>query len=90
MELAVTKSKITSKTIAAALAAVTLATALTATSAAQARPRFGAGLGIGLAAGALIGAAAVSTYGGPVYVRECHYVRRYDNWGNYYLIKVCD
>jgi len=87
MEQAMTKSK----TIAAALAALTLATALTATSAAQARPRFGAGLGIGLAAGALIGAAAVGTYGGPVYVyRECHYVRRYDNWGNHYLVKVCD
>ena len=79
-----------SKTIAAALAALTLATALTATSAAQARPRFGAGLGIGFAAGALIGAAAASTYQ-PVYVyRECHYVRRYDNWGNHYLVKVCD
>ena len=79
------------KTIAAALAAVTLATALTATSAAQARPRFGAGLGIGLAAGALIGAAAVSNGYGPVYVyRECHYERRWDNWGNRYLIKVCN
>jgi len=82
-----TKSKI----ITAALAAVTLATALTVTGAAQARPRFGAGLGIGLAAGAVLGAAAVTTYDGPVYVyRECHYVHRYDAWGNRYLVKVCD
>ena len=79
----------TLKTIAAALAAVTLATAFTA-STAQARPRFGAGLGIGLAAGAVLGAAAVSSGYGPVYVRECHYERRWDNWGNRYLVKVCD
>ena len=79
-----------SKTIAAALAALTLATALTVTSA-QAGPRFGVGLGIGLAAGAIVGVAAASTYGAPVYVyRECHYVRRYDAWGNLYVTKVCD
>lgn len=78
------------KTIAAALAAVTLATAFTA-STAQARPRFGAGLGIGLAAGTVLGAAAVSSGYGPVYVyRECHYERRWDNWGNRYLVKVCN
>ena len=78
------------KTIAAALAAVTLATAFSA-STAQARPRFGAGLAIGLGAGALIGAAAVSNGYGPVYVyRECHYERRWDSWGNRYLVKVCD
>ena len=74
------------KTIATALAAITLATALSATGA-QARPR----LGIGLAAGAIVGAAAASTYGEPVYVyRECHYVKRYDYWGNVYVTKVCD
>ena len=78
------------KTIAAALAAITLATAFTA-STAQARPRFGAGLAIGLGAGALIGAAAVSNGYGPAYVyRECHYERRWDSWGNRYLVKVCD
>ena len=50
-----------SKTIAAALAALTLATTFTAIGGeAQARPRFGAGLGIGLAAGTLIGVAAAS------------------------------
>ena len=79
----------TLKTIAAALTALTLATAFTA-STAQARPRFGTGLAIGLGAGALIGAAAVSSGYGPTYVyRECHYERRWDNWGNRYLVKVC-
>ncbi len=83
-------TNISLKTIAAALAAITLATAFTAGTA-QARPRFGAGLAIGLGAGALIGAAAVSNGYGPVYVyRECHYERRWDNWGNRYLVKVCN
>ncbi|HZQ12233.1 MAG TPA: hypothetical protein VFB31_05425 [Pseudolabrys sp.] len=77
-----------SKTIAAALAAITLATALTAGTA-QARPRFGTGLAIGLGAGALIGAAAATSYQ-PVYVyRACHYEPRWDSWGNRYLVKVC-
>ena len=85
-----TKSKI--KTIAAALAALTLATTFTAIGGeAQARPRFGAGLGIGLAAGALIGIAAASNsyYYAPGY-RECRYVDRLDRWGNVRTIKVCD
>lgn len=82
-----TKSR---KTIAAALAALTLATTFTAVGGeAQARPRFGTALGIGLAAGALIGAAAVSNsyaYG----YRECHWVERVDSWGNLRTFKVCD
>ena len=81
-----------SKTIAAALAALTLATTFTAFgSEAQARPRFGAGLGIGLAAGVLIGAAAASnsSYYARGY-RECRYVDRIDRWGNLYTVKVCD
>jgi len=84
------------KTIAAALAAVTLATALTvAGGEAQARPRFGAGLGIGLAAGALIGIAASNAYAGPAYVvepgyRDCRYVERYDRWGNVRMVEICD
>jgi hypothetical protein len=84
-----TKSKFTS----AALATLALAGCLVATSGnAQAHPRFGVGLGIGIATGALIGAAAASSaYGGPVYgYRECRYVERYDRWGNIRLIKVCD
>ena len=81
-----------SKTIAAALAALTLATTFTAFGGeAQARPRFGGGLAIGLAAGALIGAAAASnsSYYGPGY-RECRYVERFDRWGNLRTIRVCD
>jgi len=85
-----------SKTIAAALAALTLATTFTAIGGeAQARPRFGTGLGIGLAAGALIGIAASNAYASPGYVvdpgyRDCRYVDRLDRWGNVRTIKVCD
>lgn len=85
-----------SKTIAAALAALTLAASIAATSGeAQARPRFGAGLGLGFAAGALVGIAASSAYASPGYVvnpgyRECRYVERFDRWGNVRTIKVCD
>jgi len=71
-----TKSKSTIKTLAAAFAALTLATTFTAIGGeAQARPRFGTGLGIGLAAGVLIGTAASSAYGSGYYVtpgyRDC-------------------
>ena len=82
------------KTIAAALAALTLATTFTAIGGeAQARPRFGTG--IGLAAGALIGIAASNAYASPGYVvdpgyRDCRYVDRLDRWGNVRTIKVCD
>jgi hypothetical protein len=82
-----------SKTIAAALAAITLATTFTAIGGeAQARPRFGAGLGIGLAAGALIGAAVASNaYAEPAYgTAECRYAERFDRWGNLRMVKVCD
>lgn len=90
METAMTKSK----TIAAALAALTLATAIAATSGeAQARPRFGTALGIGIAAGALIGIAAASA--GPRYVAEpvygeCRYVERVNRSGYVRVVKVCD
>ena len=78
------------KTVAAALAALTLATTFTAVGGeAQARPRFGAGLGIGFAAGALIAAAASSSYYAPGY-RECRFVERMDRWGNLRVVKVCD
>ena len=79
-----------SKTIAAALAALTLATAVGGE--VQARPRFGVGLGVGLAAGALIGAAvASSTNAAPAYgYSDCRYVERYDRWGNLRTIRVCD
>ena len=70
MEQAMTKSK----TIAAALAALTLAASLTVTSGqAQAHPKFDQGLGIGLAVGTAIGVAAAShRYVEPVYIDgEC-------------------
>jgi hypothetical protein len=82
-----------SKTIAAALAALTLVTTFAATSGqAQAHSHWGPGLGIGFAAGALIGAAAVSSnsyYYAPGY-RECRFVDRLDRWGNIRTIQICD
>jgi hypothetical protein len=78
-----------SKILAAALALLTLAIALNAvTGEAQARPRFGTGLAIGLAAGTIIGIAASSTAAEPVY--DCRDVERYDRFGNLRVIKVCD
>ena len=82
-----------SKTIAAALAALTLAATFTAIGGeAQAKPKFGPGLGIGFAAGALIGAAAVSAnsyYAAPRY-DECRFVNRVDGWGNVRTVKICN
>jgi hypothetical protein len=89
METAMTKSKIT----AAALDALTLAGSLAITSgSAQAHSHWGTGVGIGFAAGALIGAAAVSNaYAPPVYVApSCRLVERYDRRSNVRLIRVCD
>jgi len=41
----------------------------------------------------LIGAAAASSYAGPVYVspdyRDCRLVERYDRWGNVRIVRVC-
>jgi hypothetical protein len=94
-----TKSMTKSKTLAAALAALTLGTALIATSSdVQARPRFGAGLGIGLAVGVLAAAAATSSaYAGSAYVIEpgyaygyrCRYVERVNPWGFVRTVKIC-
>jgi hypothetical protein len=86
----------TNKFIAAALAAATLAgSVLATTGTAQAGSR-GVGLGLGIAAGALVGAAVVNNaYAGPTYVvrehRRCHWVRNYDGYG-YYVGKtrVCN
>jgi hypothetical protein len=89
METAMTKSKITAATI----AALTLAGSLAITSgSAEAHSHWGRGVGIGFAAGALIGAATVSSaYATPVYVApSCRLVERYDRWGNVRLIRVCD
>ncbi|MEI9804048.1 MAG: hypothetical protein WDN48_05790 [Pseudolabrys sp.] len=80
-----------SKKITAALAALTLATTFTAIGGqAQAHPKFGHGLGFGIAAGTLIGIAAANAYyDAPVY-RECRYVDRMDRWGNVRTNKICD
>jgi len=84
-----------SKTIAAALAALTFATTFTAIGGqaqAHSHSHFGPGLGIGFAAGALIGAAAASSnsyYVAPGY-DECRFVNRVDRWGNVRTIKICD
>ena len=82
-----------SKTIAAALAALTLATTFTAIGGqAQAHPHFGHGWGIGagFVAGTLIGAAAASSYTYAPGYAECRHVDRYDRWGNLRTVKVCD
>ena len=86
-----TKSKITTATLAALALAGTLAVT---GGTAEAHSHWGAGVGIGIAAGALIGAAAATNaYGGPVYVapayRECRLVERYDRWGNLRVVQVC-
>jgi len=92
METAMTKSK----TTAFVLATLTLAGTFTATGgSAQARSHWGAGIGIGFAAGTLIGAAAATNaYAGPIYVapgyRDCRFVERYDRWGNVRLVGICD
>ena len=81
-----------SKTITVALAAITLATTFTAFGGqAQAHSHFGRGLGWGIAAGVLVGAAVASNsyYYSPGY-RECRYVERVDRWGNLRTIRVCD
>ena len=95
------------KTAAAALAALTLTAGLVATSSsAQAFPKkgnWGPGIGLGIAAGALIGAAAYNSsyYGAPTYVTpgyvvdpgyvSCRKVESYDAYGNFRgMRKVCD
>jgi hypothetical protein len=79
-----------SKTIAAVLATLTLATTFTVIGGqAQAHSNH---FGIGFAAGALIGAAAVSSnsyYYAPGYT-ECRFVNRVDGWGNVRTVKICD
>jgi hypothetical protein len=89
MEPAMTKSKTFT-----AIAALTLAATFTAFSGqAQAHPHWGHhgwGIGAGIVAGSLIGAAVASNaYYAPGYT-ECHYVGRYDRWGNLYRARVCD
>ena len=81
---------IKSRSIAAALAALTLATTFTAFGGqAQAHSHWGHrgwGLGAGIVAGTLIGVAASNAY----YAPACRYVPAYDRWGNLRTVKVCD
>lgn len=82
------------RTITAALAALTLATAFAATSGeAQAHPRWGWAIGAGVVTGAIVGAAVANSYAGPAYVYEpgyrCRFVTRYDAWGYPHAVKVC-
>ena len=83
-----------SKTLAAALAALTLATTFTAIGGqAQAHSHWGHngwGIGAGFAAGTLIGAAAASSYSYAPGYTECRFVGRYDRWGNLRTVQVCD
>lgn len=89
-------TSIKNKLVAAALAVATLAgTATITTGTAQAGSYHGVGLGI--AAGALIGAAATAhAYNGPSYVvdhgysRRCKWVKQFDSYGYYTgTVKVC-
>jgi hypothetical protein len=46
----------------------------------------GGGIGLGIAAGVLAGAAVAGTYSQPVYAdgyRRCGWIRQYDAYGNY-------
>jgi uncharacterized membrane protein YfcA len=77
-----------SKTLVAALALAATFTAVTGQ--AQAHSHWGHrswGLGAGIVAGTLIGAAATSNY---YYAPACRYVPAYDRWGNLRAVKVCD
>ncbi|HZD90489.1 MAG TPA: hypothetical protein VE224_10345 [Pseudolabrys sp.] len=90
-----TKSKI----IAATLAAATLTGAVIGTSSPALawhhhHHGFGPGIGIGLAIGTIAAAAAASNaYAEPAYAApayDCYYQKRYDRWGQRYVVKVCD
>ena len=72
----------------AALAALVLTAGVAATTQKAEAGYKGAGIGVGIAAGALFGAAlASSAYGDPVYVgygyRRCGWIRQFDSFGNY-------
>ena len=76
---------IKTKLAAVALAALTLAGTFTVSSEAQARPRWGAVVGAGIAAGLILGAAAAHS---PAYAygyghQRCRFVRNYDAYGYY-------
>jgi hypothetical protein len=78
---------VTKKIAAVSMAALTMGAVLSTGGEAQARG-FGLGLGIGLATAVVVGAAVASSrpYYGPGY--RCHWVRQFDDYGNY-AGKVC-
>lgn len=75
------------KIAAVALAAVTLTAGVAGTSQQAQAGHKGAAIGLGIATGVLIGAAAANSYYGPTYVgyghRHCRWVRQYDEFGYY-------
>jgi hypothetical protein len=91
------ETAMTTKIAAIAVAAMTLGVAMTAQSnpAEAGHHRWRTGIGIGLAAGALLGAAAAANaYSGPAYVvepgyRDCRYVRRFNDRGQPRLVRIC-
>ena len=70
--------------IVAAVAALALGATVVATSQAQAHPHFHGPGFFPFVAGAIVGAAVADSY-------SCHWVRQYDQWGNYLgRAKVCN
>jgi hypothetical protein len=88
---------IKTKIAAFAVAGLALSGSLAATTPQAEAGHRGIGIGVGLAAGALFGAAvASSAYGAPVYAdgyayRRCAWVRQFDAYGNYVgRVRTCD
>ena len=85
------------KIAALAIAAVTIVGGIAATTHQAEARRWGWGpgpaVGVGLVAGALVGAAIASNaYAGPVYVagpRRCRIVRQYNGFGAWRPVRVC-
>lgn len=86
-------TSIKTKFVAVALAVATLAGSIGATTGTAEAGHRGYGIGLGIAAGALIaGAATAHAYNGPTYVsyERCKWVRQYDSYGYYTgTVKVC-
>lgn len=85
------------KIAAVAVAALVLTGGIAATTQEARAGHRGAGIGFGIAAGALFGAALASNaYGGPVYgygygYRRCGWVRQFDAYGNYIgRVRTCN
>lgn len=86
---------IKTKMAAVAIAALTLTGGVAATTQQAHAGYKGAGIGVGIAAGALFGAAIASNaYATPAYgygYRRCGWVRQFDAYGNYVgRVRTCD